>query len=80
MNNKYLEKAKKEINDPKLLAIVAAKRAKQLAMGAKPLSFCKSENAIDVALLEIAEGKVKGEFSVPEENLFKDDSADLNKQ
>ena len=68
MNNKYLEKAKKVITDPKMLAIISAKRAKQLAMGAKPLSFCNSENVIDVALLEIAEAKVTGEFGeVPAE-------------
>ena len=62
MNNKFLEKAKKAIKDPKMLAIISAKRAKQLALGAKPLSFCNSDNPIDTALLEIAEGKVTGEF------------------
>ncbi|MDD3118045.1 MAG: DNA-directed RNA polymerase subunit omega [Victivallales bacterium] len=62
MNNRYLEKAKKVIKDPKMLSIVSAKRAKQLAMGARPLSYCNSENYIDVALLEIAEGKITGEF------------------
>ncbi len=62
MNNRFLDKAKKVIKDPKMLAIVSAKRARQLALGAKPLSYCNSDNAIDVALLEIAEGKVTGDF------------------
>ncbi|MBN2642519.1 MAG: DNA-directed RNA polymerase subunit omega [Victivallales bacterium] len=58
MNNKYLEKAKKIITDPKMLSIVAAKRARQLAMGARPMVKCDCENHLDIALFEIAEGKL----------------------
>ncbi len=58
MNNAYLDKAKKIITDPKMLSVVAAKRARQLAQGARPMVKCDSENHLDVALLEIAEGKL----------------------
>ncbi|OGV39480.1 MAG: DNA-directed RNA polymerase subunit omega [Lentisphaerae bacterium GWF2_45_14] len=62
MNNAYVERAKKVIADPKILSIVAAKRAKQLALGARPMVKCKDENHLDIALLEIAEGKVGFEY------------------
>ena len=66
MNNAYLERAKKIIVDPKVLSIVAAKRAKQLALGGRPMVKCTSDNVLDVALLEIAEGKLYFEYG-PEE-------------
>ena len=58
MNNSYLERAKKVITDPKILSIVAGKRARQLAWGARPMLKCDATNHLDVALLEIAEGKL----------------------
>jgi len=58
VNNSYLERAKKVITDPKILSIVAGKRARQLAWGARPMLKCDSENHLDIALLEIAEGKL----------------------
>lgn len=61
MNNEYLEKARNMIRDPRVLTIVAAKRARQLAYGARPLVHCtekEAENHVDVALREIAEGKI----------------------
>ena len=58
MNNSYLERAKKVITDPKILSIVAGKRARQLAWGARPMLKCDAANHLDVALLEIAEGKL----------------------
>lgn len=71
MNNSYLERAKKTISDPKILSLVTAKRARQLALGMRPMVKCKSENWIDVALLEIAEGKLSYEFSdLPEEEVL----------
>jgi DNA-directed RNA polymerase omega subunit len=66
VNNAYLERAKKIIVDPKVLSIVAAKRAKQLALGGRPMVKCTSDNVLDVALLEIAEGKLYFEYG-PEE-------------
>jgi len=58
MNNSYLERAKKVVTEPRILVVLAAKRSKQLALGARPTVKCKSENFLDVALLEIAEGKI----------------------
>lgn len=62
MNNDYLYRAKAVIDDPRILSIVAAKRAKQLALGGRPMIKCDSENHLDIALLEIAEGKLSFEF------------------
>lgn len=58
MNNAYVARAKKMVTDPKILSVVAAKRAAQLARGGKATVKCKDENYLDVALLEIAEGNV----------------------
>ena len=33
MNNAYLARARQQISDPQILAVVTAKRAKQLALG-----------------------------------------------
>lgn len=65
MNNAYLARAKKMIPDPQILSVVAAKRAKQLALGARPMIKCDSENYLDWALLEIAEGLLTYEFGTP---------------
>lgn len=66
MNNAYLDRARKVISDPQILSIVSAKRARQLALGARPMIKCDSENHLDVALLEIAEGLLTYEFGAPE--------------
>ena len=62
MNNDYLYRAKEIIQDSKTLIILASKRAKALAYGAPPMVRCKEENFLDVALLEIAEGKLQASF------------------
>ncbi len=68
MNNAYLTRARKVISDPQVLSIVVAKRAKQLALGgARPMVKCDSENMLDVALLEIAEGLLSYDFGTPGE-------------
>ena len=67
MNNSYLARAKKMIPDPQILSVVAAKRAKQLALGGRPMVKCDSENYLDWALLEIAEGLLSYEFGTPGE-------------
>jgi len=64
MNNSYLARAKKMIPDPQILSVVSAKRAKQLAFGARPMIKCDSENYLDVALLEIAEGLLTFEIGL----------------
>ena len=63
MNNSYLARAKQKISDSQILSVVAAKRAKQLAMGGRPMIKCDSENLLDIALLEIAEGLLTYEFA-----------------
>ena len=65
MNNSYLARARKQIPDPQILAVVAAKRAKQLALSEDrhPMVKCDSENLLDIALLEIAEGLLTFEFA-----------------
>ncbi|WP_294506624.1 DNA-directed RNA polymerase subunit omega [uncultured Victivallis sp.] len=68
MNNAYLARAKKMIPDPQILSVVTAKRAKQLALGARPMIKCDSENYLDWALLEIAEGLLTYEFGTPGES------------
>jgi DNA-directed RNA polymerase omega subunit len=59
MNDSYLERAREQISDPKLLAIAASKRARELARGRKPMIRTNDKEHIDVALLEIAEGLIK---------------------
>jgi len=62
MNNAYLARARKVITDPQILSVVAAKRAKQLASGHRSMIKCDSDNLLDIALLEIAEGLLSYEF------------------
>ena len=66
MNNEYLARAKEQISDAKTLIILASKRARALAYGARPMVRCKEENFLDVALLEIAEGLLSYEFGEAE--------------
>ena len=75
MNNAYLERAKEKITDPQILAVVAAKRAKQLATGNRPMVKCDSKNYLDIALLEIAEGLLSYEFAPPEEEAAEEETA-----
>ena len=63
MNNDYLYRAQEIVEDPRILAIVTSRRAKQLALGARPMVKCDSTNHLDIALLEIAEGKLSFELS-----------------
>ena len=58
MNDSYLERAKEKINDPRLLSIVASRRARQLARGGRPMIKTQDKEFLDIALLEIAEGLV----------------------
>ena len=73
MNNEYLERAKKKITDPQILSVVAAKRAKQLSLGARPMVRCDNPNQLDVALLEIDYGLLRYEF--PEDAAANEESA-----
>ena len=56
MNDLLLEKAREKIEDPKLLSILASRRARQLARGARPMIKTDVKEYLDIALLEISEG------------------------
>ncbi len=61
MNEEYLARAKEKVDDVRILINGAAKRAAELARGAKPLVPTLPEDersSLDIALLEIAEGAV----------------------
>ena len=78
MNNGYLERAKKKVQDPRTLIIMASRRAKQLALGARAMvKRGREEDYLDVALLEIAEGKLS--ICTPEEALAHPDIEEEDK-
>lgn len=78
MNNDYLARAKERIPDPQILSVVAAKRARQLALGkARPMVKCDSKQILDVALLEIAEGLLSYEFVTPDKAAAAASEADV---
>ena len=56
------DKIDKEINSKYALVVLAAKRARQLKEGARPLIDTRSANPITVALEEIASGRIKYRF------------------
>jgi DNA-directed RNA polymerase omega subunit len=61
MNDSYLERAKENISDPRLLSIIASRRARQLARGGRPMVKTNDQEYLDIALLEIAEGLIECE-------------------
>ena len=61
MNEEYLAQARKKVNDVRFLINGAAKRAAELAHGGRPLvpMLPNDERShLDIALLEIVEGKI----------------------
>lgn len=75
MNNDYLYRAKEVVPDAKTLIVLASKRARQLAFGARPMVRCKDENFLDVALLEIAEHKLEPSFDGADDDFLKEIAA-----
>lgn len=75
MNNDYLERARQVVPDAKTLILLASRRANELALGARPMVRCKDENHIDVALLEIAEGKLAANFDGSPDDFLKEINA-----
>ena len=62
MNNQFVERALQQISDRNLLVNLASKRASEISRGSKPLVDVPVDTVpLDIALLEIAEGKVRGE-------------------
>ena len=61
MNEEYLARAREKVSDVRLFINVVSKRASQLAKGARRLvpSLPNDERSyLDIALLEVAEGKI----------------------
>jgi len=63
LNNEYIERALEKIPDRNILVNVASKRASEISRGSKRLVDVHTDTVpLDVALLEIAEGKVRYEL------------------
>ena len=61
MNEEYLARAREKVDDVRLFINGVSARAAQLAKGAKrlvPLPPNDEQSNLDIALLEVAEGKV----------------------
>ncbi len=61
MNDKYLEEARRVVNDNWILINAASDRAAELSRGSRPLvplSPGQQIDYLDLALREIAEGKI----------------------
>jgi DNA-directed RNA polymerase subunit omega len=68
MRDDYLQNALKVIDDPTILVNVVSRRVKQLKRGNRAL-IVSLEKLLpeDIALREIAEGKITYELATPEE-------------
>jgi DNA-directed RNA polymerase subunit K/omega len=70
LNEEYLERARATVDDVRLFINGAAARAAELAHGARPLVSVLPQDDrsyLDIALLEIAEGKLVIEQGVVED-------------
>lgn len=68
MRNDYLQSALSVIEDPTILVNVVSRRVKQLKRGNRPLiESLEKLSSEDIALREIAEGKITYILATPEE-------------
>ncbi|HMP73222.1 MAG TPA: DNA-directed RNA polymerase subunit omega [Kiritimatiellia bacterium] len=69
MNVAYLERAKDRVTNIPLLINMVSRRVRQLNNGQRPMSKPdhKHQSNLDVALKEIAEGKLTAEFTNTEQ-------------
>lgn len=68
MRDSYLEAARKVIDDPNILINVVSTRVKQLRRGSRPLVESLEKLSLeDIALREIAEGRINYRLATPEE-------------
>jgi len=61
MNEEYLARAREKVDDVRLFITGVSKRAKELAAGARryvPTLPNDERSYLDIALLEVAEGKI----------------------
>jgi len=65
MNISYLDKAKNRISNVPLLINIVSRRVRQLNRGQRPLikPDHNQQSNLDIALKEIAEGKLTAEFT-----------------
>lgn len=67
MRDDYLQAASARISDPYVLINIVSARVRQLARGSRPLVESLEKLApVDVALREIAEGKITFEYGIAE--------------
>ena len=68
MRDDYLRNARKVIDDPTILVNVISLRVKQLKRGYRPLvESLEKLSPEDIALREVAEGKISYEVASPED-------------
>jgi DNA-directed RNA polymerase subunit omega len=68
MRDDYLQSALKVIDDPNILVNVVSRRVKQLKRGYRPLvESLEKLSAEDMALREVAEGKITYELATAED-------------
>lgn len=68
MRDDYLQNALKVITEPNILVNVVSRRVKQLKRGNRPLvTSLEKLSDEDIALREIAEGKISYELATAEE-------------
>lgn len=68
MKSKYLEPAMQQIPNPELLINIVSRRVRQLTQGHRPLTMVDGKmDYADIALKEIAEGKIGYEIPTDSE-------------
>jgi DNA-directed RNA polymerase subunit omega len=68
MRDDYLQAARKVIDDPNILINVISTRVKQLRRGSRALVESLEKLSFeDIALREVAEGKISFQLATPEE-------------
>jgi DNA-directed RNA polymerase subunit omega len=68
MRDDYLKNALQVIDDPNILINVISRRVKQLRHGSRPLiESLEKHSPEDIALREVAEGKISYVLATPEE-------------
>ena len=78
MKKELLEAAAKQIPNTMILINVVSRRVRQLNQGHRPLvTDTVKLNPMDIALKEVAEGKIKYEVIIPEDDA---ESAELKKK
>ena len=71
MRDDYLQKALSVISDPNILVNVVSRRVKQLRGGSRAMvESLEKLSSEDLALREIAEGKITYELAKPEQIVF----------